>query len=129
MRWLMAVPLALGTVWASAVAAEPVTLEGRVAWREQLMLPAGAVTHVALLGASDAGGVPVAETTLEGMRAPPIPFELTYDSADLDPGNEYALSARITLGEQVLFETAKPQPLLEPARSQTVMLVVRLAER
>lgn len=122
MRWA-AVPVML---WAGAVAAEPVMLEGRVAWREQLMLPSGATTQVRLL--DTATGAAVAEATLEGMRAPPVPFELSYDSAAVSAGGAYALDARITLGEQVLFATTQPQPVPDPARSQVVMLVVRLAK-
>ena len=53
----------------------------------------------------------------------PIPFEVPYDAASIDPNQDYVLGARILLGDQVLYASAVGTPVLTkgaPATGVTV---------
>lgn len=118
--WRLLGAALLTPVCATAAGAEEVTVSGLLAYREPYPLPAGAVATVHLLE----DGSPVAEATAERRRAPPLPFELTYDEALIAADGGYTLSAEIRLGEQVIFKSAQPQRLSNPETSQKVSLVV-----
>ncbi len=91
------------------------TLAGTVSYREALVLPDGAVLEVRLLDASQADGATVmigrGRTKAVGLQGN-ISYSLSYDPAKIDPGGIYTMSARIEVGNQVLFVNAAPVPVL-----------------
>jgi putative lipoprotein len=61
-------------------------------------------------------------------RQVPIPFEIRYDPKAIDPSHSYAVSARIEQGgEQLLFVTDKPYPVITRGNPDTVEIVVKPA--
>jgi len=83
------------------------TIRGTVIYLERIALPPGAEVKVELQDVSraDAPAVVLASTRFEANGAPPYPFELTYDPADIDERMSYALRAMISLGDELLFTT------------------------
>lgn len=53
----------------------------------------------------------------------PIPFEVPYNPADIDPAKEYVVGARILLGEQVLYASAVGVPVLTMGAPTTDVVV------
>ena len=93
------------TLQAASARAETRTLSGHVVYRERMLLPAGAVVEVKLLDVSlaDAPARTIAEARITDARASPIAYTLRYDSAQIEARNTYALQARITEGDRLLF--------------------------
>jgi putative lipoprotein len=87
-------------------AASAGVVSGTVAYRERIAMPENAVLTMQLQDVSlaDAPAKVIAEQkfTFAGHQVP-LPFELHYDSTKIDPQHTYALSARITVNEQLMF--------------------------
>jgi uncharacterized lipoprotein YbaY len=84
----------------AAPAAAGAVLTGTVTYRQKIALPDNAIVEVTLADVSraDAAATVIATQTIETLGAQvPIPFELTYDPAAIDPRMTYAVSARITV--------------------------------
>jgi len=81
-------------------------VSGTVAYRERIAMPENALLTVQLQDVSraDAPAEVVAEqkVTFAGRQVP-LPFELTYDPAKIDPKHTYSISARITVDGQLRF--------------------------
>ena len=90
----------------SSGAASPAVITGTVTYRVRSALPPSAVIDVTLADVSlaDAPAKVVSTQRIEAQgQQVPIPYELTYDPAQIDPRLTYAVSARITDGSQLLF--------------------------
>ncbi len=92
----------------AATSTESGVLRGSVSYRERMALPSDAVLEVVLVDVSrqDVGAPVIAEVTVypEGRQVP-LPFELRYAPAKIDPDRSYALRATIHSGAQMLFTT------------------------
>jgi len=90
----------------AANAASAGVVSGTVAYRERIAMPENAVLTMQLQDVSlaEAPAKVIAEQkfTFAGHQVP-LPFELHYDPAKMDPKHTYALSARITVNEQLMF--------------------------
>ena len=90
----------------AANAASAGVVSGTVAYRERIAMPENALLTMQLQDVSlaDAPAKVIAEQkfTFAGNQVP-LPFELHYDSTKIDPKHMYALSARITVNEQLMF--------------------------
>jgi putative lipoprotein len=90
----------------AANAASAGVVSGTVAYRERIAMPESAVLTMQLQDVSlaEAPAKVIAEQkfTFAGHQVP-LPFELHYDAAKIDPKHMYALSARITVNEQLMF--------------------------
>ncbi len=90
----------------AAEAASAGVVSGTVAYRERIAMPEDAVLTMQLqdVSSADAPAKVIAEQkfTFAGHQVP-LPFELHYDSTKIDPKRMYALSARITVNEQLMF--------------------------
>ncbi|WP_374688660.1 YbaY family lipoprotein, partial [Promineifilum sp.] len=53
----------------------------------------------------------------------PIPFEIPFDSASIDPAKSYVIGARILLGEQVLYASQVGVPVLTQGAPTTDVVV------
>ena len=92
---------------AAPALAEIRTLEGTVAYRERMALPPGASVEIKLVDVSlaDAPSKTLAEVSFTPEGQVPVPYRLQYDDAEIQPGRSYALQARITLGDRLMFIT------------------------
>lgn len=104
---LLAVALATSCP-AVAVGDTDSTLTGTVVLREPATLPADAVLAVTVedVSRADAPAVRLAQTrfTLDGRQSP-IAFSLSYPLPAVVPGASYAVRARVTRDERLLFVT------------------------
>jgi putative lipoprotein len=93
----------------------PGSLTGSVIYRERIALDPNAVIEVQLLDVSkaDAPAEVIASQTLEAEgRQVPIPFELTYDPAQIDERFSYTVSARILVNDRLRWISQDAYPVL-----------------
>jgi putative lipoprotein len=103
------------------------SLTGTVTYREKVALPPTAVIDVQLLdvSAQDSTAVLVGRRLLlSAGRQVPIPFELWYDPAAINSRNSYAVRARIFQGENLLFTTNMPVPVLTQGKPSANVEIV-----
>ena len=102
------------------------TLTGVVTYLERMALDPAAIIVVDLQNVSS--GTPAIVTTTEVPaegRQVPIPFELAYDPAPIDPAGTYLLYARILVNGATTFASATGAPVLtNGAPAGNVELVV-----
>lgn len=95
--------------------AAPGVVSGTVTYLQRVALPPTAVIEVKLQDVSraDAPATLIAEQkiTAEGKQVP-IPFELKFDPAKIEPKHRYTVSARILVGDQLRFISDKAYPVL-----------------
>jgi len=90
----------------AAAGASQLRVIGTVAYRERIALDPAAEIVVQLLDVSrmDAPSTVLAEQRIKADgRQPPFAYELKVDAARIDPRMRYAVSARISRGDQLLF--------------------------
>ena len=103
-------------------------LTGVVLYRQRIALPDNAVIVVKLQDTSraDAAATDIATQTIETKGSQvPIPFELTYDAAQINPSLRYTLSVRITVDGRLMWINATSTPVLTnnaPKTDVTVMV-------
>ncbi len=90
---------------ACADGASSARVTGNVTYLQRIALSPSAVVHVELVDVSraDAPAVVLAQQTLRPQHQVPIPFELAYDPSKIDPTHRYAVQARITEGDRLVF--------------------------
>ncbi len=108
-------------------------ITGTVTYRNRSALPPTAVLEVSLqdISLADAPAKIISTQKIEaGGKQPPFAYELTYDPAQIDPKNTYAVSARITDGSQLLFISDTVNPVLTRGAPLTGVdiLVVALSQ-
>ncbi|PAQ04563.1 YbaY family lipoprotein [Mesorhizobium temperatum] len=100
------VPLVVGILVMPelSVAAEK-TLKGEVTYRERIALPPTAVLFVQLADVSlaDAPAAVIGEHKVAPAGQVPIKFEISFDPQVIRPDTTYALQARITVDDRLLF--------------------------
>lgn len=127
-RLIAVVATALLSACASTV--QEAHLQGEVFYLQRIALPENATLSVSLLDVSlaDAPARVLAQQHRPIKGQVPLPFDLSYDPAQLQNGHRYAVSARIEANGQLLWLTtghqgvqldgSDPQPLklrLNPA--------------
>src|SRR5512134_1939006 len=113
-----------------AASAGEARLSGTVLYRERMALPPDAVIEVRLedVSRADAPADVLAEQTIAANgRQVPIPFELTYSSARVEPSRRYALRAAIrTAGGELMFATTSHHAALEAgAPTENIAILVQ----
>lgn len=119
------VPLVVGVFAVPEMtSAAETTVAGEVVYRERIALPPDAVLVVELADVSlaDAPAIVIAKRRIAPAGQVPIKFEIGFDRKAIQKGRTYALQARITVGERLMFATAtshhvdplagKPQTIL-----------------
>lgn len=103
-------------------------IEGEVFYRERIMLRPGAELEVQLedISRADAMATVVATTTIPLDGGPPYPFAVEYKPAEIDPRMRYAMRARITWGEELLFTNTE---YIDPFSDSPVRILVQSVER
>jgi putative lipoprotein len=107
-----------------------------VAYRERIAMPENAVLTMQLQDLSapdgpdgvDAPAKVIVEQkfTFAGQQVP-LPFELHYDPAKIDPKHRYALSARITVADQLMFMNTTAYRVItqgNPAKADILLQMV-----
>lgn len=122
-------PLIFGGLLApGAVAAEEITIDGEVSYRERIALPPNAVVKVQLTDVSlaDAPENVVAEQTIEPAGQVPIKFEIKLDSAVVQPKVNYALQVSITVDDKLWFVNDERYTIdpLQPESTEIVLTKV-----
>ncbi|MCF1427679.1 MAG: YbaY family lipoprotein [Shewanella sp.] len=107
-KWIkfIAAPLVLVSGLMSGCATQNATVDiyGEVWYRERIALPPDAVLTVQLKDVSrlDAPAEVIAEMVRDDVSTPAT-FSFVMARDQLEPGHTYAIGARITLGDQLLF--------------------------
>jgi putative lipoprotein len=85
--------------------ADTQSVKGEIVYRERIALPPNALVTVQLADVSlaDAPAAIVAEQKITPKGPVPIPFELNFDSSAVRKQNSYALQARITVDNKLMF--------------------------
>jgi uncharacterized lipoprotein YbaY len=102
-------------------------LTGTVTYRQRIALPPGRVIEVQLQDVSRADAaaeVLATQTITTSGKNVPIPFELTYDPAQVDERFSYALSVRITVDGQLTWINTEHHAVLTRGAPTTGVEVV-----
>ena len=105
-------------------------IAGTVTYRNRSALPPTAVIEVTLADVSlaDAPAKVISTQRIEaGGKQPPFPYELAYDPAQIDPKYSYSVSARITVGNELLFISDTFIPVLTRGAPLTDVLILVMA--
>ena len=115
-----------------ANAAQP-SISGTIAYRERIALPPDAAIEVKLQDVSAASGMAntVAETVFApGGKQVPIPFQLSYNPADIKPAHKYQVEANIRVKGKLMFSTTVPYPVItQGAPTQVAMMLQQAAAK
>lgn len=106
--------------------ATELVVKGEVVYRERIALPPDALVTVQLANVSlaDAPATVVAERKIVPAGQVPIPFELKFDSSAIQKNNSYALQARITVGDKLMFIN-DARHSVDPLKAEAQTVVVR----
>lgn len=103
-------------------------LKGTAGYHEPVALPADAVFEATLEDASkaDAKAEVIGRTRVERPGKPPIPFEIIYDPARIDPGHRYVVRARILVEGRMLFTSDQAYRVLTGGKGAEVAMMLRM---
>ena len=104
-----------------------VLLKGSVTYRERMAIPADAVVDVWIADTSPGivAAVLLAETSVKAEgRQVPLPFELRYGPARVQPGHTYGVRAAIKVGGNITFASKDAVQLTNPLKPGAVELVL-----
>lgn len=115
---------------ATSAMAETTVLRGTVNFRERMALPQNASVVVQLVDVSraDAPAEVIAEDRIANATGSPIPYRLSFDHARINLRHRYALQARITNGDRLLFITTTHHGIFAGGRNNTRILVHRVSQ-
>ena len=119
-----------GLLMPGAFAAEEITISGEVSYRERIALPPNAVLTVRLSDVSlaDAPETVVAEQKIEPAGQVPIKFELKINPAVIQSNVNYALQARITVDDRLMFINDERYSV-DPLKPEPAHLVLRMVKQ
>lgn len=125
---IAAIAIPAGRAGAQSGTARSGTISGHVVYRERMALPPGAVVNVKLVDVSlaDAPSRTLAETTVPAGTGSPIAYRLEYDPDEIKDRARYALQARITIGDQLLFINDTHHPFESGNSGEMEIQVVRV---
>jgi len=108
-------------------AAQLGVVSGTVTYLQRSALPPQAEIQVQLVDVSRADApatVLATQTIMANGQQVPFAFELTYDPAQIDPRNTYAVQARISVDGQLLFISTSSYPVITRGNPTKVEIVV-----
>ena len=105
---LLAMTALLGACQSMQPAAKT-SLDGEVFYLQRIALPPTAILSVSLQDVSlaDAPAVVLDEQKGPVKGQVPLPFHLSYDPAQVKPGNRYSVSARIEVNGKLMYTTTE----------------------
>jgi len=102
-----------------------IVVEGSAAYPEKMPLPRGAELRVQLLDLSkSSGGEIMAEQVVRSGWQVPIPFALRLPKSTPLEGRKLAITARLVLAHQALFQLEEPRPLDVTALHRPIELLL-----
>lgn len=106
--------------------AEILSVHGSISYRERIALSPQSVLEVQLVDVSmaDAKAIVIAEKSITGPGQVPIDFELTYDPTLIDERFTYAVQARISEGDRLVFINDTHTPVLTAGYGDYVEMVL-----
>jgi putative lipoprotein len=122
------VPLVVGVLAVPQVTnAGEKTIAGEVTYRERIALPTDAVLVVELADVSlaDAPAIVIAKSRIAPTGQVPIKFDIGFDPKAILKGRTYALQARITVGERLMF-TADTNHQVDPLAGTPQAVLVKM---
>lgn len=114
----------------TGAAARETLLRGTVNYRERMALPPNATVLVQLVDISlaDAPAQVIAEDRITGATGGSIPYRLRFDQNTIKPRHTYALQARISDGDRLLFINTTRHTVFAGGRNNTRILVQHVAQ-
>ncbi|MCZ4338872.1 YbaY family lipoprotein [Shewanella colwelliana] len=114
-RWLkslLPVAMAASVLVGCATPNASVEIQGEVWFKERIALPAEAILSVQLQDVSkmDVPVVVIAELERSDVTTP-APFQFVIPSDQFEPGHRYAIGAKITLGDELMFINTQSYPI------------------
>ena len=104
------------------------SLSGTVGYVVRMALPPSAIIEVKLQDVSraDTSATVIGEEKITvGERQVPVPFELKFDPATIDPQHAYSVSARILVDGQLRFISDRAYPVLTQGNPVHVELLLK----
>ncbi len=101
------------------------TVSGTITYRQRMALPPNAVLEVRLLD-SASPEQPLNRIIQNPTTQVPIPFALTYASAQINPDHTYEISAEIRQDAQVIFSTSSHYPVITQGNPTHVQVVLEM---
>lgn len=106
------------------------SVSGTIAYRERIALPANAAIEVKVQDVSlqDAAAKTIAETVFapEGKQVP-IPFQLSYNPADINQAHNYQVEANITVNGKLMFVSTAAYPVITHGAPSQVAVMLQQA--
>ncbi len=118
-----------GSTWAQAGATQAM-ITGTITYRERMALPPNAAIDVRLEDVSqqDAPAKLMGENIFAAAgKQVPIPFQLSYNPADINPAHSYSLRANISVNGQMTFTSTTAYPVLTNGAPSQVNIVLQKA--
>jgi putative lipoprotein len=106
-------------------------VSGTVAYRERMAMPEHAVLTMQLQDISNSEAPPevIAEQRFKfAGHQVPLPFELHYEPATIDPAHTYAVSAKIEVAGQVMFLNSTTHKVITQGNPTKVDMSVQMVE-
>ncbi|GAA0695020.1 YbaY family lipoprotein [Marinobacterium maritimum] len=102
-------------------------VSGQALYRERMVLPADSRLEVRLQDVSraDAPAVLLDMIVRDNIATPPYPFSFRVPADQLQPGHRYAVSARISTGDRLMFTTDSHYGVLAGEEDTNLMLVMK----
>jgi putative lipoprotein len=125
-RWALIASFIYLFSLANSAMADFRTLEGSATYRQRIALQPEAILSVELrdISRSDVPSTLLSSVSVKPSGQVPIPFKLLYDDNMIDQRHTYSVSAKISLGERVLFRSTATHMVLtrgNPNRIQVIM--------
>jgi uncharacterized lipoprotein YbaY/heat shock protein HslJ len=107
----------------------PGHIKGTATYRERMALPPNAAFEATLVDVSraDAPAEVIGRIQLVPTGNPPIAFDIPYDPPRINEKGAYAVLARITTGDQLMFTTTQSYPVLTRNNGNDVTLLLKSA--
>jgi putative lipoprotein len=102
------------------------SVSGSISYRERIALSPQSILEVQLVDVSeaDAPATVIAEKSITGPGQVPINFELAYDPSSIDERLTYAIQARISEGDRLVFINDMHTPVLTGGYGNHVEMVL-----
>lgn len=111
----------------SSASAQP-SVSGTVAYRERVALPPDAAIDIKLQDVSqqDTSAKTVAESLFApGGKQVPIPFQLSYNTSDINPTHAYQVRATISVNGKLMFSSTTAYPVITQGAPSQVDIMLQ----
>jgi uncharacterized lipoprotein YbaY/heat shock protein HslJ len=106
-------------------------ITGTASYRERIALPPGAVFDAILedVSVAEAPAIELGRATIADPGAPPLSFEIDYQTEDILPDRTYAVRGQVTVGPRLMFVTDTMTPVLTHGAPDRVELwMIKIGE-